>query len=59
MWFMFSERGQIINKYLHIMIRTLEGNKATNNVKGFLFYIGQFDEMINELAREGIMWISM
>lgn len=41
------------------MIRTLEGNKATNNVKGFLIYTGQFDEMINELGREGIMWISM
>lgn len=30
------------------MIRTLGKNKATNNGKGFLFYIGQFDEIINE-----------
>lgn len=41
------------------MIRTLEKNKATNNGKGFLLYRGQFDEIINERGREGIIGTSI
>ena len=44
---------------MHLMISILEKNKAKKDGKGFLFYTGWSNKIINEPGREATMWTSM